>query len=56
MTTICGHTIDEYTGMIAGFHGTFAPGLIIGGFMVDLAMRERPAGEFFDALCPPGET
>ena len=33
------------------FHGNPAPGLLIGGFMVDMAMRERPEGEFFDVLC-----
>ena len=31
--------------------GTSAPGLVIGGFMVDLAMKNLPQGEFFDAVC-----
>lgn len=51
MGTICGHSIDEYIGMIKDFHGHLAPGLLIGGYMVDLAMKNRPGGEFFDVLC-----
>jgi formylmethanofuran dehydrogenase subunit E len=37
--------------MIKSFHGGLAPGLIIGGFIVDLAMKNLPEGEFFDAIC-----
>lgn len=51
MDAICGYSIDEYIAMITDFHGYPAPGLIIGGYMVDLAMKNRPPGEFFDALC-----
>ena len=51
MKTICDMTIEEYTKKVSGFHGHEAPGLIIGGFMVDLAMKNLPAGEFFDVIC-----
>jgi len=51
MKTICGMTVEEYTGKVSGFHGHEAPGLIIGGFMVDLAMKNFNSGEFFDAIC-----
>lgn len=51
MTTICGHSTDEYLAMVERFHGNRAPGILIGGFMVDLAMRNLPPGEFHDALC-----
>ncbi len=51
MVTICGRTAGEYVKMIEDFHGSLAPGLLVGGFMVDLAVSRRPAGEFFDALC-----
>ncbi len=37
--------------MAKAFHGYLAPGLLIGGFMVDLAMKHLPEGEFFDAIC-----
>lgn len=45
------HSFDEYLGLIKSFHGHIAPGMILGGFMVDLAYRHLPAGEFFDAIC-----
>lgn len=48
---ICGHTYDEYIEMIKAFHGHVAPGMVIGGFMVDLAYHNLPQGEFFDAIC-----
>ncbi len=48
---ICSHTYEEYFDMVKSFHGNPAPGLIIGGFMVDLAMKNLPEGEFFDAIC-----
>jgi formylmethanofuran dehydrogenase subunit E len=51
MTTICGHPLDEYLAMVERFHGNRAPGIVIGGFMVDLAMRYLPPGEFHDSLC-----
>jgi len=44
-------TIEEYVGKISSFHGHEAPGLIIGGFMVDLAIKNFSYGEFFDAIC-----
>lgn len=51
MNTICGFSMDEYKKMLEDFHGHLAPGLLIGGFMVDLAQNNRPEGEFFDVLC-----
>jgi len=43
--------MKEYLHLVKSFHGTLAPGLLIGGFMVDLAMKHLPEGEFFDAVC-----
>ena len=48
--TICGRTYDEYIEMIKAFHGNVAPGVVLGGFMVDLAHRNLPPGEYFDAI------
>jgi len=48
---ICGHTYAEYIEMVKAFHGHVAPGMVLGGFMVDLAYRNLPEGEFFDAIC-----
>ena len=45
------HTYDEYLEMIKGFHGHVAPGMVLGGFMVDLAYKNLPDGELFDAVC-----
>jgi formylmethanofuran dehydrogenase subunit E len=48
--TICGHTYDQYLDMVRVFHKHIAPGVILGGLMVDLAYRNLPEGEFFDAI------
>ncbi len=48
--TVCGRTYDEYIDMVKAFHSHVAPGMVFGGFMVDLAQRNRPQGEFFDAI------
>ncbi len=49
--TIGGRTIDDYIAMVTEFHGTFAPGLLLGGFMVEHAMKNLPPGGFFDVIC-----
>jgi formylmethanofuran dehydrogenase subunit E len=48
---ICTYSYEEYLQLVKSFHGNPAPGLIIGGFIVDLAMKNLPEGEFFDAVC-----
>jgi len=45
------YSFDEYVHLVKSFHGHAAPGMIIGGIMVDKALNNRPAGEFFDAIC-----
>ncbi len=45
------YTYEEYLDQVKRFHGHLAPGLLLGGFMVDLALKNLPEGEFFDALC-----
>ncbi len=45
------YTYEEYVHLVKSFHGSLAPGLIIGGFIVDLALKRLPPGEFFDAIC-----
>jgi formylmethanofuran dehydrogenase subunit E len=49
--TICQYTVDEYIDKLMAFHGNFAPGLLVGGFMVDAAVRKMTRYEFFDAIC-----
>ncbi len=48
---ICTYSYEEYLHLVKSFHGNLAPGLIIGGFIVDLAMKHLPEGEYFDAVC-----
>jgi len=48
---ICTYSYEEYLHLVKSFHGNLAPGLIIGGFIVDLAMKHLPEGQFFDAVC-----
>jgi formylmethanofuran dehydrogenase subunit E len=45
------YTFDEFVERVKEFHGYEAPGVIIGGFMVDLAYRHLPKEGLFDALC-----
>jgi len=45
------YEFDDYLSLVKSFHGSVAPGLVVGGFMVDLALRRLPAGILFDAIC-----
>ena len=36
------YTFEEFVERVKEFHGYAAPGVIIGGFMVDLAYRSLP--------------
>jgi len=47
---ICSMKLGDYAKAVKEFHGTLAPGLLVGGFMVDLASKNLPEGEFFDAV------
>lgn len=48
---ILSHTFEEYVAMVEDFHGFAAPGVILGGFMVDLAYRYLPKEGLFNVLC-----
>jgi len=47
------YTLEEYKQIAKSFHGSLAPGLLIGGFMVDRALRELPQteGVLYDTIC-----
>ncbi len=45
------HTFDEYKEITKKFHGYGAPGVLIGGFMVDVAVKNLPDGILYDAIC-----
>jgi formylmethanofuran dehydrogenase subunit E len=44
------YTFAEYMELSRSFHGYAAPGLIIGGRMVDMALEQLPGGILFDAI------
>jgi formylmethanofuran dehydrogenase subunit E len=43
-------TFEEYMQAVEWFHGTIAPGVLIGWFMVDLARRHVPEGKLYDVI------
>ena len=44
------YTYEEFTKMVSDFHGYAAPGVIIGGYMVDVAYRHLPEDGLYDAV------
>jgi formylmethanofuran dehydrogenase subunit E len=44
------HPFDEFLELVKSFHGYLAPGVVIGGIMVDLARRILPPDVLFDAV------
>lgn len=48
--TIGAWTHDQFMEEARKFHGYPAPGLIIGGYMVDMAKKALPEGTLFDAI------
>lgn len=49
--TICSIAVGDFVRRVKDFHGATAPGVILGGYMVDLAYRHLPPGDIlFDAI------
>jgi formylmethanofuran dehydrogenase subunit E len=48
---ILSYTFEEFVSRVKSFHGFEAVGVILGGFMVDLAYKHLPKKGLFDALC-----
>lgn len=44
------YTFEEYLELISRFHSYPAPGLIVGGYMVEMAKRHMPEGVLYDAI------
>jgi formylmethanofuran dehydrogenase subunit E len=44
------YTFEEYAEKVRQFHGAAAPGIIIGGFMVNLSRRAIPDDALFDVI------
>ena len=51
MHDVLSHSFDEYVEMVTSFHGYPAPGVLIGGFMVDLAYRSLPKDGLYEVIC-----
>jgi formylmethanofuran dehydrogenase subunit E len=51
MNAICQYTVAQYIDKLTDFHTNLAPGVLVGGFMVDAAVKRMTAYEFFDAIC-----
>jgi formylmethanofuran dehydrogenase subunit E len=45
------YTYDQFIEAARRFHGSPAPGLVLGGYMVEEARRHLPAETIFDAIC-----
>ena len=45
------YSFREYLKVVEGFHGSQAPGLILGGIMVDYALSRIEPGILFDSIC-----
>ncbi len=45
------YSFDDFCEKVRRFHGSPAPGVLIGGYMVELARRSLPAGVLFEAIC-----
>ena len=45
------HTFEDYLNIVKLFHGYMAPGVIIGGFMVDTAVRKLANDILYNAIC-----
>jgi formylmethanofuran dehydrogenase subunit E len=45
------YTFEEFLELVKSFHGTAAPGVILGGVMVDWARRHLPPEVLFDGIC-----
>jgi len=48
---ICSYTFEEYIDRVRAFHDFAAPGVVIGGFMVDLAYQHLPPKRLFNSIC-----
>ena len=48
--TVGEYTFEEFLDAVESFHGYKAPGVVIGGIMVNFAMQKLPSSTLFDAI------
>ena len=49
------YSFKEFHQLAENFHGYAAPGLLVGGYMVELAKRHLPEGTLFEAVVESGK-
>jgi formylmethanofuran dehydrogenase subunit E len=45
------YSYEQYCDRVKEFHGSLAPGILVGGFMVEIARQNLPPDTLFDAIC-----
>lgn len=45
------YSFEEYIHLVKSFHGSVAPGMLIGGFMVQCAKNHMPEDVLYDVIC-----
>jgi formylmethanofuran dehydrogenase subunit E len=45
------YSFDDFLQLVNSFHGHIAPGVVLGGIMVEAARQQLPAEVLFDAIC-----
>jgi formylmethanofuran dehydrogenase subunit E len=45
------HSFDEFLQLVKSFHSNVAPGIVLGGIMVQVVRQQLPAAVLFDAIC-----
>jgi len=45
------YSLDEYSSLTESFHGSLAPGMLMGGIMVDAALDRLKTTHLYDAIC-----
>jgi len=45
------YSLDKYIRLVESFHGNVAPGVLIGGIMVDAALERLNTSQLYDGIC-----
>jgi formylmethanofuran dehydrogenase subunit E len=45
------YSLDDFLDLVKSFHGSVAPGILLGGFMVASLQKQLPRGRLYDAVC-----
>ena len=48
------YSFVDFLQLVESFHGHVAPGVVLGGIMVEAARRQMPSEVLFDAICETG--